>query len=297
MNQTFAKLGGLNTEAATPIDEALANVRVNGKRGLPRFEDLPGHLEPKSWPVALAGGGPSLRRHLHELKEFPTIVSCGSSHDYLIEQGIAPTFAVACDPDPIMAEYFKNPSQKTIYVLSTHCNPVLYEHLAAQRIVTWNCYTDDPRAAALWEENDGPNWRAVGGGCTVGLRAISLMMILGFKDIHFFGFDSCVEEIDGELAHHAYGYATDQEVMQKLHQVKCGVDAPGEKTYLCEGYQLAQAYHFKMFVTAHGHRFRATFHGGGMLSDWYDTYLAGVAKRVAQLSPEEREQYEKELAQ
>lgn len=296
MTETYTKLGGLNTEAATPIEEALANIRVNGRLDLPKFESLPGFDQPKDWPVALVGGGPSLVGNLEALATVPTIVACGSVHDFLIEQGIVPTFAVACDPDTITQAYFQNPSQKTFYLLSTHCNPGLYDHLASYRIVTWNCYTDDPRAVQAWAENDGPNWRAIGGGCTVGLRAISLMMMLGFRDVHFFGFDSCVAEIDGEVRHHAYDYATDREQMQSLHRVKTGLDAPGEKTYLCEGYQLAQAYHFKQLVTAHGHRFKATFHGGGMLSDWYDTYLAGVARKLAELTPEEREQYERELA-
>jgi len=296
MTETYTRLGGLTTEAATPVTEAAENIRVNGRRGLPKFEELPGFMEPKDWPVALAGGGPSIKRHLHELRQFPTIVSCGSSHDYLMEQGISPTFAVACDPDPITQAYFQNPTQKAIYLLSSHCNPGLYDHLKDYRIVRWHSYTDEQAAIDAWAEIDGPNWHAIGGGCTVGLRALSMMLMLGFKEIHFFGFDSCVEELNGETQHHAYQYATDKEVMQTLHKVKTGVNGPGEKTYICEGYQLAQAYHFKQFVTFHGHRFKATFHGGGMLSDWYDTYLAGVAQRLASLSPEEREQYEKELA-
>lgn len=291
----FVRLGGLNTEAATPIDESLENIRINLRRGLPRMEDLPGFDVPKDWPVCLAGGGPSLKRTQDALRDAPTVISCGSSHDYLMEQGIVPTFAVACDPDPIMQAYLQNPSRNTIYLLSAHCNPGLFDHLKDYRVVVWNCFMDDPRARELLTEIDGPNWRAIGGGCTVGLRSISIALMLGFKDIHFFGFDSCVEQIDGQTAHHAYGYATEKEVMQDLYAVRCGVDAPGERTYLCEGYQLAQAYHFKLFVTAHGHRFRAYFHGGGMLSDWYDTYLAGVARAVAGLSPEDREQYEKEL--
>lgn len=296
MTETFAKLGGLNTEAATPADESLANTIANGRLCLPKFEQIPGFMQPKDWPIALVGGGPSLRRHLTDLAQFPTIMACGSVHDFLIEQGIVPTFAVACDPDTVTQAYFQNPTQKAIYLLAMHCNPGLFDHLAGYRIVTWNCYTDDPRFVAAWTENDGSNWHAVGGGCTVGLRALSLAMMLGFRDIHFFGFDSCVEQVEGEVLHHAYGYATDREQMQTVYSVKTGIDGPGDRTYVCEGYQLAQAYHFKQFVTAHGHKFKATFHGGGMMSDWYDTYLAGVARRIEELSPEEREQYEKELA-
>jgi Protein of unknown function DUF115 len=292
----FKRLGGLATHAATPSEESFENIRVNGRRGLPKFEDLPGFNAPKGWPVALAGGGPSIKRHLDELRSAPTIISCGSSHDYLIEQGIIPTFAVACDPDPITQAYFQNPCQKTIFLLSKHCHPDLYEHLKDYRIVTWNCFMDDPRAAEILIETDGPNWHAIAGGCTVGLRSISIAMMLGFKDIHFFGFDSCVEQIEGGYAHHAYQYATDKEQMQEVFTVKCGTDRPGDKTYFCEGYQLAQAFHFKQFVTAHGHLFRAYFYGGGMLSDWYDTYLTGVARAVERLSPEERARYEKEMA-
>ena len=273
--EAYTRLGGLNTEAATPLGTSLANIRVNGKRGLRKFEDLPGFMEVKDWPVALAGGGPSIKRHLEELRQFQTIVSCGSAHDYLIENGITPTFAVACDPDPVTQAYFQNPTQKAIYLLSTHADPQLYEHLADYKIATWNCYTDESDAQLAWAENDGPNWHAVGGGCTVGLRALSLMMLLGFQDIHFFGFDSCIEVLENdEINHHAYQYATDKEVMQTLHKIRMGANSPGEKVYICEGYQLAQGFHFKMFVDCHGDKFRAHFHGGGMLSDWYDTWLA-----------------------
>jgi hypothetical protein len=279
---TYKRLGGLNTEAATPVAEAVENIRVNGCRGLPKFEQIPGFCEPKDWPVALAGGGPSIRRHLDQLRQFPTIVSCGSSHDYLMEQGIVPTFAVVCDPDPVMQAYLKNPSQKTIYLLSTHCNPGLFDHLSAYRVARWHSYTDENAAQEAWAEVDGPNWHAVNGGCTVGLRSISLMLMLGFKDFHFFGFDSCIEEIDGEVFHHAYQYATDCEEMQKVHIVKTGTDAPGQKTYICEGYQLAQAVHFKQFVTAFGSQFHATFHGGGLIADWYESVKQETKRLEAQ---------------
>ena len=111
MSGAYTRLAGLNTEAATPATDAVENIRINGRRGLPRVEDIPGWREPKDWPVALAGGGPSIKHHLDTLRQFPTIVACGSSHDYLMEQGIIPTFAVMCDPDTITAAYVTKPSQ------------------------------------------------------------------------------------------------------------------------------------------------------------------------------------------
>ena len=291
----FARVASIDTHAATPADTSHANIIINCARGLPKFWELPDFNKPKrrGEAIALIGGGPSLKYTIGELHQFKRSIACGSVHDYLIENGIIPEFASCCDPDPISRAYFQNPSRKVKYLLASICEPALFEHLAGYDIHLWHSYSGDPNWLETMSKVEPGAWQNIAGGCTVGLRAISMAIMFGFTNIHFFGFDSCIE--DG--AHHAYEYATADERMQQTYVIKTGKDAPGEKTFVCEGYQLAQAYHFKLFVTQHGHMFDATFHGGGLLADYYDSYKAGVANALAALTPEQRIEYDNERAQ
>lgn len=279
MSEVIKKLDGINTESATPMAESWGNVRANYARMLPKFEQLPdfNQKKPASEAIAIVGGGPSLRRTCGELKSFPRIIAAGTVHDWLIERGIVPEFAACCDPDPISQAYFQNPCHDVTYLLATQCNPALFDHLAGYRVVKWHCHPIDMEF--LNEHEVG--WHAVSGGCTVGLRCISMAIMLGYSNIHFFGFDSC---LDGD-SHHAYEYATDREQLGRIFEVRAGTDvmSPDEVAaklvYRAEGYMLAQAYHFKLFFQAYNHLFTPTFHGGGLLPDWWD----GVKNLITEL--------------
>lgn len=212
----------------------------------------------------MIGGGPSLKDTLDLAKTFPVTVACGSVHDYLMGEGLVPSYCAVCDPDPIMAEYLKSPSLLTTYLVSSHCHPSVLDALKRCFVALWHCH---PVGDEYLRELEGSDYQAVEGGCTVGLRALSIAILLGYTDIHFFGFDSC---LGFEDAHHAYGFATDGEETGHVFEVKVGRTDLGpdeSRTYRCAGYQLAQVDHFKRFAREHGSLFRPTFHGSGLLPD------------------------------
>ena len=93
--------------------------------------------------------------------------------------------------------------------------------------------------------------------------------MFGYRNIHFFGFDSCLDMTDD--AHHAYDYATDQEETGDVYALKIGQGLPGDRTYRVSGYMLAQALHFKSFWTQYDGYFVPTFHGSGLLHDLWCT--------------------------
>jgi hypothetical protein len=96
-------------------------------------------------------------------------------------------------------------------------------------------------------------------------------MMMGYTELHFFGFDSCMGISDDE--HHAYPFTdVTKEFLGDIYQVKIGMgtgekDGPQPREYRVAGYQLAQAEHYKQMLQAFGHIFRATFHGPGLLAD------------------------------
>jgi hypothetical protein len=272
----FSKLDGIEVATATPSSDFINNVKANVKRKLPSVKELSGFAQVKGHhlPIALVGGGPSVKKELEKIKDFASnfpIIACGSSHDYLVSNGIIPDYCTLCDPDPITAAYIKKHNNKTKYLTALSCDALVYEVLKDRQVYTWNCRSDE---AAEHIKDDIQGHVDILGGCTVGLRSISIAMCFGYTNIHFWGFDSCMGEDD---LHHAYEFETDKEEIGVTYPVRFGEisnDKPDSdgKYYICSGYQLAQAVHFQQFLQTYGAAFTPTFHGEGMLAD-YVAYL------------------------
>lgn len=277
MSLTWNRLAGLTTQTATPSDEAMDNVRANVGRPLPWFHDTyPIDVKDrvKGKRIALVGGGPSIKDTVFELIDFPTIIACGSVHDWLQANCLRiPTYCVVCDPDPVMANYLRAPDHKTKYLISSHCNASVFEALEGHDVSMWHCWPigagDDAARDFLQEKT--PGWVAIGGGCTVGLRALTIAMMMGYDEIHFFGFDSCMGVTDAD--HHAYPFTDEtKEFLGQVYNVKIGMgigekDGPEPREYRVAGYQLAQAEHYKQTLVAFNGMFRPVFHGPGLLAD------------------------------
>jgi len=268
------RLAGVTTQTATPSEESMNNVRANIGRQLPWFHEkfpvkqedfVPGRR------IALVGGGPSIRDTISELMDFQAIIACGSAHDWLqANSPRVPTYCAVCDPDPVMANYLRAPDKNTKYLISSHCNSTVFEALKGYDVTMWHCWpigAGDQDAREYLQEKT-PGWVAVGGGCTVGLRAMTLAMMMGFNELHFFGFDSCMGMSDDE--HHAYPFTdSTKEFLGDIYNVKIGMGPsfPQPREYRVAGYQLAQADHYKQMLQAFGHLFRPVFHGPGLLAD------------------------------
>lgn len=282
----FIRLGGLNTESATPSAVSLDHVRSSMTRNLPSIEGMPGFkvVKPTDQRVALVGGGPSVKQTVEELRGFETIVACGSVHDWLIENGITPTFCVLADPDPaITVEYIRRANPATTYLVATQCAPSVFEALMGCSVVLWHCMNDSYNVFCM-ENGDGGGYPGIGGGCTVGLRALSIFMLFGYRNIHFFGFDSCLGASDDD--HHAYAFRDAAEEVGEVYQIKIGADGPGDRTYRVVGYHLAQAAHFKDFWATYSNFFVPTFHGDGLLTDLWIDVTARAAEQAKQLETE-----------
>ena len=262
---TFVPLLRVKTNTATAGTEILDNVLKHTKLPLPRLHKLPGFMQSKGpdKKIALVGGGPSLKRYIEELRNFDgEIMVAGSPNDYLMSEGIVPTYTAVCDPDAVMAKYLTKTNEKVKYLIASGCNDAVFETLKDRNVVLWHCHSDE---YAKEMQAADPEYFGVGGGCTIGLRSLSIAIVLGYQNIHFFGYDSCIE--DGE--HHAYQFATDQESVGEIYDIRVGClfdgAAGASKVFKCAGYQLAQAEQFKGFYAQYGRNFTPTFHGGGLL--------------------------------
>ena len=282
----FVCLQKVNTVAATGSDKQFENVLKNIKRGLVKLQDLPEFKVPKvGIPVALIGGGPSVKTTIEEAKQFQVVVACGSSHDFIVEKGLIPTYCVLCDPDPLMADYIKNPQKKTTYLVSSACDDTVFEALKGHNVVIWHCHSDDYDDKKDQIDKD---YYGIGGGCTVGLRSLSIFIMMGYNDIHFFGFDSCLGE---ENEHHAYKFATDKEELGDIYKIRLGMNDEiyNSRTFLCAGYMIAQIANFKDFYTHYASIFKPTFHGDGALP-FFMEIINKEAERISKSSKLEQDQ-------
>jgi hypothetical protein len=185
---------GLNTDVSVMRDQARANMR----RGLPQFTPK---TEAVKESAVIVGGGPSLNDTVADLQALKRngahIFALNNTHDWLIERGIVPDFHVLLDARPENAEFVRKPHPDVTYLVAAQCHPSVYEALAGHRIVQWTAWM--PGADQLSNEID-PKLAFVGGGNTVGLKAMTLTTFSGYKDLHLFGFDSSYR--DGQ--NHAY---------------------------------------------------------------------------------------------
>lgn len=267
----FFPLAGISTNAATPSTKQFENLKENIKLGLPRLKNQPEFHKVKGFdvPIALVGGGPDLVNQLEELKKFRTIICAGSPHDFLIKNNIVPTYAVMCDPDSVGLNYFKIPHTETKYLLSSGCDPLIFKHFENYQRVLWHCHSDDYLTEEFNMREVDPEYDAIGGGCTVGLRSMSIALCLGYSNVHFFGYDSC---LGSDKSGYAYDLSTQKEKddLGQIYAVKKGFldeNKPGEDTYYCLGYHIAQTEQFKDFWSTHHEYMVPTFHGKGLLPD------------------------------
>lgn len=286
--EPFFALKKVETYTATAKKDSQEYIKVNALRKIPRITQLKGFMEVKGRdkPILMVGGGPSLKRPevLSELKEMaktcPVFVT-GSSHDYIISQGIIPNCAAVVDPDPVTVNYFTNPQKSTVYLIASQCHPSVFDHLQNYKVALWHCFSKEDEDTLMEVE---PNFFGVGGGCTVGMRGLSIAIMFGYSNIHLFGYDSCLG-VDG--TDHAYPLSTEAEMLGltgvsgKLYPVKLGIDTPQSKTYTCMGYQLAQLWHFHDYYKLHYNYFTPTVHGGGPLAE-----LADIVKEEVRLGLE-----------
>lgn len=248
-------LDGCKIQLAVPESVLEANLKRNSERGLPLVTDTGDWRE--AVPCAIVGAGPSLHQTLPELRKFKHIMAAGSSHDWLVARGVYPTWAIACDPDPIMANYYRNPWPHTKYLISSFCDDAVFRALRDYQVYLWDVMGPKEKNVIF----EGRESVAVGGGATVGTRAIVMALFFGFWNIHLFGMDNCV----WPDAHHCFGEFEDpREELTEFVDISL---EPNGRQFKMAGYMLAQLFDFKTILKHLGNRMRVTVHGDGALAE------------------------------
>lgn len=223
--------------------------------------DIP-HINQEEAPhdksLCIIGGGPSLKIYLTDLRkrqsEGQIIWALNNSFKWLIERGIYPDGHLILDAREENAAFVPE-STKAVLLYASQCHPKTLDagRASGGQLHLWHAQIDGiiPRlAAAGYEEG-----KLVGCGDTVGMKALGLAQLTGFRDVHLFGYDSSYE---GE-ANHAYAQPlNDGEELKE-------VTANGNK-FICAAWMALQAEQFRELapmMVANG--MGISVHGYGLL--------------------------------
>lgn len=223
--------------------------------------------------VMILGGGPSLNGQMDEIKRLQSegcaLVTLNGAYNWAQEKGLTISSTIVVDARPFNARFTHpvEPNPLTMYLIGSQCDPSVLEGLPRERTFLWN--TTAEMIQDILEEHVGPGkWFGVVGGCTVLLRAIPLLRMLGYSKFHLFGCDSCVTGIpddtpnaallDYEHKHHAF-------CQPENDRIPVFPTIVGGRKFWCSAWQSAQAAEFIRLIEVMGNEFEIKVHGEGLL--------------------------------
>jgi len=247
--ERLAKTGVLNVEN----EELRANVRASCRRSLQQCRP---HGD-SSDEVMIVGGGPSLSGQLNVIRarreSGQKLITLNGAYNWATANGLSVSAQIMCDAREFNRRFLEPVQPQTKYLLASQCHPSAYDAVPAER--TWQWHTTAENIVDILNE-EVDEWFAVPGGCTVLLRAIPLMRMLGYRSFHLFGCDSCLGEDD---SHHAYS--------QPENDGQLVIPATiGGRVFRCHPWQIAQAWEFIELIRHMGNLFEIEVHGGGLLA-------------------------------
>ena len=149
-------------------------------------------------PAVLVGGGPSIKACLPVIRLMAangaTVFGLNNSARWLKQRDIHPHYQVILDARPEMADMILDDGE-CVLLASSQSNPPVQDRAD----YLWNAHFDGINQF-LPENDSGASALTVCGGSSVGLMAISLAYIMGYRKFHIFGYDSCYSG----NKHHAY---------------------------------------------------------------------------------------------
>jgi hypothetical protein len=145
--------------------------------------------------AVIVGGGPSLAETLFYIRGMQQagakVFTVGNAYAYLKDHGITPDAHVLADARPENLSFVPVESVPKYY--ASQCHPTILA-AAGGDLICWHA------AGTVYEDLVQGHWGLkVGGGTTVGMKAIALAFALGHRHLRLFGFDSSYGP-----SHHAY---------------------------------------------------------------------------------------------
>lgn len=208
--------------------------------------------------AVLVGGAPSLKNHLHEIKarqeHGQVIFSLNNTYEYLHNVGIKADCHVMLDARK-ENKYFV-PRGNPICYYGSQCHPETFYEARDKNVILWHSLAEGI-IDIIGEDGQQAGDALIGGGYSVGMKAMALAHTLGYRNFHLYGYDSSYEKGD----HHAY----EQPLNDKENVLTVNMNG---KEYKAAAWMCTQVENFKevaKLLVEQG--CTITVHGSGLLPD------------------------------
>lgn len=172
----------------------LDNVRYALSLNLPQV--MPCHTH--DGILSIAGGGPSLEDTHKDLTGY--VAAINGSLAYLLGKGLKPHMCGVCDPTEKIADMLEAEEGVTYFIASCAHRKVFDKLLGTGCDVRLFHVREVEGIEPLLTEHYEGQYETIPGGCTMGLRWMTLGYYLGFRKFHLHGLDSSFRD----KSSHAY---------------------------------------------------------------------------------------------
>lgn len=140
--------------------------------------------------LSIACYGPSLADTWQDIPR--PILSVSGAHDFLIERGVVPDYHAAMDPRADQLPTLSRPHRKVRYLLASVCHPLTWRRMAGYDVTLWHARSGKNTEEFLSVFDPGEIM--LNGGSSVGLSAIHLGGLLGYRKFRIFGMDGSYKD-------------------------------------------------------------------------------------------------------
>lgn len=193
----------IKLEANTETEVAISHIMVNcGKR-----QEYLTLREPHEGVAVIVGSGPSAENELPTIRAMAeggaAVFGLNGAVRWLEERGIVPRMGMLLDMRRGNWRFVDGTAPTDGWIMASHCHPSV--------IATANKATLYHHAFPAYHPHLPKGAMVVGGGPTIGISAMYLACVLGFRTMHLFGYDSSFQ---GEQTHLLAQPMTDQEAQR-----------------------------------------------------------------------------------
>lgn len=151
--------------------------------------------------ISIACYGPSLKDTWRDI-ERPIISVSGALH-FLSERGIVPDYHVDVDPRAHKVKHLQPPVDGVHYIMASCCHPDAWEALKGQKVSLIHAFSAE--TTPEWIAMNDPGAFAMRPGSTVGMAAIHIGGLLGYRHFEIHGMDGSIRNGERHAGPH-YGH-------------------------------------------------------------------------------------------
>lgn len=253
----------MNTDMGTLHD----HIRINSQSGLPQV--IP-HQECLDKVILLAGG-PSLNDFADEIaqerKNGMKLVTTNGTYKWALEHGLTPSLQVVIDAKETSARYVDPIVDNCKYIAATQVHPSLVNKLPKDRSWLFQVNTEEEYDEVIqrYYGKECVDWFPIPGGSTVTMRALCLLMALGYRNVIVYGLDSCLKDEQ----HHAYSQPEND--IEKVVDIRVGKGTRWERNFKCHPWMASQAREFLALTQVYLKHMHLVVKGDGLIAHMIKT--------------------------